>query len=207
MSLKFEKLEDYLEQHMKIAKAQSELNRRAESALEEVQALKAEYEALIRRSVAEGVDVTKELDEMDEKIAKAQTNYERRKQEADTYSRMGKELKISKDDVVNSWNTEFLPEYRAKKFEGVLDRLMRAKAEYITAAKAYFDCVKEINHLKDDVSSALGDEYRYKLRSIEITRSDEKGKYLVTYPVANQIYNGDFTGSEIENFLNRGEGK
>ncbi len=199
--LEFKKLEEYQKQNWRVAEGQAELNRKAASALEDLQALKAEYEALIRRSVSEGVDLTKQIDEKDEQIAKAQKAYERRKKEADTYSSMSHQVDITNDDVMNEWNGEFIPKYRAEIHDKILENLLKAKADYVKATKAYADSVKDIEELRGDVVSALGDRYYYKLNGVKLNFTHEYQKYFLNRTMVSDIMDGRFTSDELVSIL------
>lgn len=205
MTLEFKKLDEYLTQHKGIADKQSQLNRAATNALEAYQAAKAEYEATMRRGLVEGVDVTAELDQLDEKVSEALKQYERKKRESETFSALDKSYAVSKDDVLNAWNGEFLVEYKQSKLDQVLKSMVNAKEKYVSAVQKYFECVDEIDDIRSDVLSSLGEHYYYKLHHIKFANTVDRSKYLISDELLHRTHSGEFDYSEIKQLLEGGE--
>lgn len=205
MTLEFKKLDEYLAQHKGIADKQAQLIRAATSALEAYQAAKAEYEATMRRGLVEGTDVSAELDQLDEKVSETLKHYERKKRESETFSALDKSYAVSKDDVMNAWNGEFLPEYKQSKLNRVLESMIDAKAKYVTAVQEYFGCVDEIESVRSDVLSALGDHYYYKLHHIKFANTEDRSKYLISDELLYRTHSGEFDYQEIKQLLEGGE--
>lgn len=205
MTMEFKKLDEYLAQHREIAKKGAELSRAAACALEAHQAAKAEYEATMRRGLVEGIDVSSELDRLDEKVSDTLKQYERKKRESQTFTTLDKSHAISRDDVWKAWNDEFIPEYKKTTFDPILEKLLEAKRIYLQAAKEYHDAAKEIDDMRYDINSALGDGYYYKLHPVRIGRRDVLEHYLITENIANDVYSGSFSNSEIQKLLKGGD--
>lgn len=201
MTLEFKKLGEYLAQHKEIADKQAQLSRAARSALEAHQAAKAEYETTMRRGLMEGVDVSAELNRLDEKVTETLKQYERKKRESETFSALDKSYAISQDDVLHAWNGEFLSEYKRSKLDQVLANMVEAKARYVSAVRDYFECVDEIDDIRSDVLAALGDHYYYKLGHIKFGNTVEKSKYLLTDELLYKAHSGDFDHPEIMQLL------
>ncbi|MFL1674817.1 HlyD family secretion protein [Paenibacillus dendritiformis] len=201
MTLEFKKLDEYIAQHKEVAEKQGQLSRAAASTLEAHQAAKAEYETTMRRGLMEGVDVSAELDRLDEKVTETLKQYERKKRESETFSTLDKSYAISQDDVLNAWNGEFLTEYKRSKLDQVLANMVEAKARYVSAVRDYFECVGEIDDIRSDVLSALGDYYYYKLDHIKFGNTVEKSKYLLTDELLYKVHSGDFDHTEIKQLL------
>lgn len=205
MTLEFKKLAEYLAQHKEIADKQAQLSRTTASALEAHQAVKAEYETTMRRGLMEGVDVSAELDRLDEKVSETLKQYERKKRESETFSALDKSYAVSKDDVLKTWNDEFLAEYKQSKLDRVLESMVEAKAKYVSAVQEYFGCVDEIDDIRSDVLSALGDHYFYKLHHIKFNNTVDKSKYLISDELLYRTHSGEFDYSEIKQLLEGGE--
>lgn len=201
MTLEFKKLDEYLAQHKEIADKQAQLSRAARSALEAHQAAKAEYETTMRRGLMEGVDVSAELDRLDEKVSETLKQYERKKRESETFSALDKSYAVSQDDVLHAWNGEFLSEYKRSKLDQVLANMVEAKARYVTAVRDYFECVEEIDDIRSEVLSALGDFYYYKLHHIKFNNVTDQSKYLISDELLYRIHSGDFDHTEIKQLL------
>lgn len=201
MTMEFKKLDEYIAQHREIAEKGAELSRAAACALEAHQAAKAEYEATMRRGLVEGIDVSSELDRLDEKVSDTLKQYERKKRESQTFSVLDKSYAISKDDVLHSWNNEFLTGYRQSKLDQVLANMVEAKAKYVSAVWDYFDCVDEIDDVRGEVLGALGDYYYYKLHHIKFENMVQKAKYLISDELLYKTHSGDFDHTEIKQLL------
>lgn len=181
--MRFDYLDKFTEQKKLKAKEHQELVRREQSALEVVQALKAKYERVLRESLQEKKDSTKELDQLSDNsdnIEQAQKIFDRRRMEREIYSTLSKDKEISSDDIVNAWNGEFIPAFNKEKRDPALDRLLKAKKELAEAMVHYRNVIKEFEEEKVAVRSELGDRYQYKLKGVDLQRRDETEKYFVT---------------------------
>ena len=190
MTLEFNKLDEYRAERRQHAEKVGEKQRAMDSALEAHHAAKASYEATIRRGVVENIDVTAEVDAADDLVQSTAKEYERRKREYQVATSLGTVTKISADDVWAAWRDEFLPHYRATKFDGVLANLLAAKKAYADAVSAYHDCVREVEDLASDVRDTLGDNYYYKITGVKFGNRPEHEKYLLLGDELNSIHKG-----------------
>lgn len=175
----FTLLQQFIEQKEEMAKMGQEMAKREQAAVEEYQALKAEYETMIKRSVIEGKDMTKQLDAQAEKIEKAKTAAERRKQEHHIFSATRPNETIKAEDVVSAWNSEFLPAFHAEKMKPVLDTLLKAKRALADAVLAYHDVTNEFEAKRYECRSELADTYYYQLKDVALQTRQEHEKYFV----------------------------
>jgi hypothetical protein len=193
--MKFEKIEEYRKQSEDYLAQQTERGCQRASALEEVQALKAEYEKLMRDSLVSGTDASTELDELSDKIAAAERIYERKNREYQVASTLYNHT-VTKEDVVAAWNAEFKPQFKTEKFDPVASALLTAKLAYIDAFQAYREVVKEYADVKEDVLSTLapsGDDgkYRYKLEEVDFQFTTETDTYFVKQEDLYYLGNGE----------------
>ncbi|NSL51705.1 hypothetical protein [Calidifontibacillus erzurumensis] len=180
MTLKFDLLEKYLEQKQAIADAMQELIEREEKAKAEVELLKAKYEETLKESVTSGKDKTAELDKLAEQIEEAKKIAQHRREERYMYSALRPLEKIKGEDLVHAWNNEFIPLFKEKRFNAVLDRLLKAKREYAEAELDYYKAVDEFESILSDVRSEVGNEYYYKFKNVKFSSTTQRDKYLLT---------------------------
>lgn len=193
--MKFEKIEEYRKQSEDYLAQQTERSRQRASALEEVQALKAEYEKLMRDSLVAGTDAGTELDELSNKTAAAERTYERKNREYQVASTLYNHT-VTKEEVVAAWNTEFKAQFKAEKFDPAADKLLAAKLAYIDAYQEYKRVVGVYEDLKGDVLSTLapsGDDgkYRYKLTDVDFQTTTETDTYFIKRDDLYHLDNGE----------------
>jgi DNA repair exonuclease SbcCD ATPase subunit len=182
--MRFEYLDKFRESKKKKHEELKELARREKASLEEVQALKARYERIIRESLTAKKDATKELDALSDQIEKAEKTFERRQHERRLFRDMRSANEISAQDVVDKWNAEFVPQFLKEKRDPALERMLAAKKELEKATEEYFDVIAQFDNEKQAVQSELGgwgSKYYYKLRDIDLKRRLE----IVDYFSAN----------------------
>jgi len=179
MALKFDLLEKFIEQKQAIQKVAEEMNRKIAQADEEYNSLKAKYESTLKEGIAKGKDVSKELDEISEKIEKAKKACQRRREERDAYWALRPLEKIKSEDVVNAFNNDFIPKFRKQRFDEVLKNLLRAKYEYAKAVLAYYDVLAEFEQVRNEARRQLGDGYYYKFHDIALNTVDQRERYFI----------------------------
>lgn len=164
---KFEAIETYKKQSAEIGQRRAEMQRRKQSAVEEVQALKAEYTAAVRKSITEGEDKAAEIEELDRKIEEAERTLRR----VDAEVNVGLSLAGpvgGHDGIVDAWNTDFYPNVvMAETLEPALAKLNAAAAAYADEFERILSLVEEIDAVYEDAKSTLGSGYEYKLVSIK----------------------------------------
>ncbi|AZV45175.1 hypothetical protein BAOM_4596 [Peribacillus asahii] len=180
MTIKFKKLEQFIEQKAAMEQVFNEMTDREEKAKEAYDTIVAEYEGTISRAAIEGKDLTAELDKLDEEISKAKAALERRAKERQIYSATRPLEKIKSEDVVESFNKEVIPAFRAKRFDDVLKRVLKAKSEYAEAVLDYKAAVREFEELRSEARSELSDHYYYKLSNVDLRTRPEVEKYFIT---------------------------
>ncbi|MED4729192.1 hypothetical protein P9597_13785 [Aneurinibacillus migulanus] len=187
MKFKFPMLDKFIAQKEKRSQEHGELVRREQSALETVHTLKEKYEQVLRDSLVAKKDATKELDALQDEIDAAEKAYARRKQERGMFHSVFKE-EITSQQVVDAWNNEFIPQFRERRFDAVLKRMLEAKREYVAAVLDYFQSVKEYEDMRYATRSELGDEYQYKLQSIELNNTPQQEKYFMSVLDLNALF-------------------
>jgi hypothetical protein len=175
----FKVLDQFIQQKEEMTRMGQEMAKREQAAVEEYQALKAEYETMIKRSVVEGKDMTKQLDAQAEKIEKAKTAAERRKQEHQIFSATRPNETIKAEDVVTAWNSEFVPAFHTEKMQPVLDALINAKKTLTEAVLAYHDVTNEFEAKRYECRSELADTHYYELKDVALQTRQEHEKYFV----------------------------
>lgn len=178
--MKFEYLNQLIAEKQSRTAEHELMIRREASALEDVQALKAEYERVIRESLAVGKDSTKDLDAITDKLETAQRAYDRRHQERLLYSSV-KPAKITGQDVVTEWNTVFAPQFREQRFGPVMERLLAAKREIVDAVMDYHAAVREFNDQRTLTRGEVSQSHYYELKDADpILMQTDTEKYFVT---------------------------
>ena len=180
MTVQFKKLEEFIKEREASQKVQSEMQGRLNDANAKYEQKKAEYEATITAAALEGKDMTAKLDKLDEEIKEAKAAVERRQKEIQIYLAANPLIKIKPEEVVASFNSEVMPEFRKVRFDAVLTRLLIAKIEYEQAELDYQKAVEEFEDIRDKGRGALGEEYFYKFNSIRFGTKDSRSKYLIT---------------------------
>ena len=182
---KFEWIEQYQQSGAESLKRMQTVRRERDSALETVQALKAEYEACLRRSLLEGADVSAALTELDAKITEAERAFKHR-DEALRLAESGTVFKpaVNKEGLLPAW-----ADYRAQYIADIVDpckqAMLQAKLAYITAVQTYKAAIK---HYDAEREYALNTVYpgvypqpdRYKLGEVDFQWTVEREKYEIT---------------------------
>lgn len=108
--------------------------------------LRAEYDAILRREVLEGVDLTAEKEQQRVKIEAAEKELEQAEEErAKVYKflREDREDKcrngglITPIDLVKEWNGPHLTKVRETEYQPVINKMAKAKADYLDAVAEY----------------------------------------------------------------------
>lgn len=181
--MKFELIEDFRKHADELVAILKGVHSRRESALEEVQALKAEYERVIRESLLTGRDTSSELDELCARIATAEELFKRRDLEYQLFV-PSQAKKISREDVVSSWNSDFFPKYKRELFDPAIESLLKAKLSYIDAYLHYKKVVSDYDTAKNDVLRTLAPsgedgKYRYAMKNIDFDALERTNTYFL----------------------------
>ncbi|WP_410770126.1 hypothetical protein [Fontibacillus sp. BL9] len=164
---KFEALETYKKMSSEIGQRRANLEHRRRSALEEVQALKAEYTAAMKKSILEGADNASEIEEIDKKVEQAERTFRR----VDAEVTAG--LNISgavggQDSVVTAWNADYYPNTVMKEtLEPALAKLNAAACAYADEFQRVLSIIDEVDALYYDAKTTLGHGYEYKMRNLK----------------------------------------
>ncbi|KGE20798.1 hypothetical protein [Paenibacillus wynnii] len=166
--MQFTKIKDFLKEQEAISGKQGVFQRERDSALERVQAIKAEYSTTMKQSFESGADVTAKLDSLSDQLAAAEKEF-RRKDLALTMS-AGVKGKMPADEVMIAWNTDYLPKYRAEVFNPLAAALEKARDDYYRAYAACAASVQAIEVERESVvytldpNYGLSNRYVYKLQ-------------------------------------------
>ncbi|TLS53392.1 hypothetical protein FE782_03730 [Paenibacillus antri] len=177
--MRFDFIDRLRDQKVKRQREHQELQRRVESATEELQALKAEYEKVLRDSFSERRDATKELDALQDKIEAAEKAYARRRQERDMYSSVIKR-EVTEQQVADAWNNEYVPRYKEELVDPALERLMKAKSEFVDALLDHYEIVNKLDGERMGVIHELGEGYRYKLADVKFNFTTEREIHYIS---------------------------
>lgn len=124
--MEFTKIKQFIEERANMSVKQAVVKQERDSALEEVQALKAEFEATMRRSLETGQDAGKALDALSVRIEEAERTFKRKEREAQVAAAVF-QPKMTSDDIITAWNTEFKPAFKKEKFDPAAEALLAAK--------------------------------------------------------------------------------
>jgi hypothetical protein len=176
----FKILDDFIAQKQKIEAKHAEMVQRESDAFEAYIAKRTEYERTMARSVAEGKDLTAELDRIDEELTKAKAAHKRRQEEVTLFWQTRPLEKISAQGVVDAFNFELLPAFKKERFDPMLAQLLKAKYEYAKATMAYHDTVADFNAIRASARDELSDTHYYKLKDVDLQTTAETSKYFYT---------------------------
>ncbi|RED86203.1 hypothetical protein [Cohnella phaseoli] len=184
--MEFKIIGEYVKQQERNTSVLEEIGRSRDQAREELHALKTEYERLAAAMFASGVGADSELDTLSDRIDAAERTLARRNREYEFV--VGRQsTKITIEDIIASWNQDFIPEFRAKVYDPAIQALLDAKLAYIDAFRRYRDAVKQHEGIKRGALQVLGGEsasggsrYRYSLKNVDFETIPEAGKYKIT---------------------------
>jgi len=194
-NIKFQILDDFIAEKQKIAKFSNELIRREKEALEKINSLKAEYQQILHDTVVNGNDMSEKLDQIDEEIKKAESNYVRRKEEREIFGKTQPLNTISAKDVVDSFNNDLIPQFKEKVFNNALKNLLKSKYEYAKAVEQYFGAINEFEKFRSSARAELSDHYYYQLNGISLKTRQEIEKYFITDGDLSEMERGKFPNS------------
>lgn len=164
---KFEALENYRKQESAMSHKRSEAQRKRDTALEAMQAAKADYSALVRRSVTESADLSDAIDKADEAVQKAERTFRRFDEEYNVSSAIHKN-KADKDSIVDEWNRAYYPDViMGELLTPLLDDLLAAGNAYADAFEKVLAAVEQAKAARTEAYTELGQGYEYKLRNID----------------------------------------
>jgi hypothetical protein len=177
--MKFEVYEKYLAEQQGNAEKSEQVMQKVVEAERQYKAFIAEWEVCMAESIKSGKDATKALEELDAKIDKAKRDMERAIRERDFYSRVQREVSVTRDDIIEVWNKKFNLHYYEREIMPALEQLEAAKKVYYDAMCTYFDKVHVIKDFREEVSSQLGFEFPYKFYISELQTSAEFDRYFI----------------------------
>jgi hypothetical protein len=177
--MKFKVYEDYLAGQQANAEQSEAIHEKVVVAERKHNDLVAEWEIAMANSIMTGKDATKALEELDVKIDAAKREMERATRERDVYNRVQREVSVTADDVIASWNSDLNPRYFEEEITPALEQLEAAKKVYYDAMCAYFDAVYAITDFREEVSSQLGFEFPYKFQIRDIQTTAEYDRYFI----------------------------
>lgn len=131
--MEFTKIKQFIEERANMSVKQAVVKQERDSALEEVQALKAEFEATMRRSLETGQDAGKALDALSVRIEEAERTFKRKEREAQVAAAVF-QPKMTSDDIITAWNTEFKPAFKRRSLTRQPRRCLRQKGVHCGGA-------------------------------------------------------------------------
>jgi hypothetical protein len=179
-NMKFDLLEKHIEEKSKTEEVVNELIKREQAALELYHSKKHDYEQKLTESALAGKDASKELDQLDADISQAKSTYERRKNEREIVSMSRPGESVSADDVVRSFNDEFVPEFKSKNYDPALKEVLKAKFAYVHALKNFESVVTDFENTRNEARGELSDHYFYKLNGLNFSSQEERNRYFIT---------------------------
>lgn len=182
---KFEWINEFLGSVAEYQKRMTEVVHERESALETIQALKAEYTQELRRGVMDRVDVSAKLKELDAKIEEAERMFKYK----DEALRVAQSSAVYEPTVNKSGLTPAWLAYKAKYIEEVVNprkqAMLDAKLAYIDAVQTYRAA---ITHYEAEKAYALNTVYpntwpapgQYALGVVDFELQAERDKYQIS---------------------------
>ncbi|MBP1905503.1 hypothetical protein J2Z32_002133 [Paenibacillus turicensis] len=164
---KFQAIEDFIAKHNTVGERRAELEHRRKSAIEEVQALKAEYTAAVRKSVLEGEDNVALIEELDGKIQQAERTYRRIDAEVSLGLTLTNDVD-GREAVADAWNTDYYPNTIMRDtLEPALEKLKDAGRAYAEEYQRVLTILNDVDALHYKTKKALGWNYEYRLHDIK----------------------------------------
>lgn len=164
---KFQAIEDFIEKHNTVGERRMELEQRRNSALEEVQSLKAEYTAAVRKSVLDGEDNVTLIEELDGKIQQAERSYRRIDAEVNLGLALTNDVG-GREEVAEAWNTDYYPNTIMRDtLEPALVKLKDAGRAYAEEYQKVLAVLDEVDALHYKTKTTLGWKYEYALHNLK----------------------------------------
>lgn len=180
--MEFTKIKQFVEERAEMSGKQAAVKQQRDSALEAAQALKAEFEATIRHSMETGQDAGKALDALSVRIEEAERVFKRKDRELQVAAAV-MQPKMTADEVVAAWNTEFKPAFKESKFDPAAEALLAAKKAYIAADQHYRSVVHEYEGIRYSAASELSPadpgRFKYKMTDVDFQRTTETDVYFL----------------------------
>lgn len=180
--MEFTKIEQFIAERAEKLGKQAIIKQQRDSALEQVQALKAEFEAAMRRSLETGQDAGKALDALSVRIEEAERVFQRKDREWQLAGSV-MQPKITSDYVVTAWNTEFKPAYKKEVFDPAAAAVLAAKKAYVAAVQQYKSVVREYGDKRYAAASELNPSdpgrYVYKMTDVDFQYTTETDVYFI----------------------------
>ena len=175
----FTKYEQYKAENAERLVKSQELHDKAKELQFKVATLKSDYEAKLVDSAINGTDNSKDLDRLDTEIAKVEKESKRATEIYNLYAQTKVGLSVTKDDVIEAWNSELNPTHYQTKVQPALDRMESIKADYLEAMAEYFAAIKEITAFREEVSSSFGQDFPYNFHITDIETTQEYNRFFV----------------------------
>jgi Glu-tRNA(Gln) amidotransferase subunit E-like FAD-binding protein len=193
--LKFDFIDKVKEQRDKRMQDYMDMAAREEEAKREWLALKQQFEQTLIKGIHDKQDVTKELEQLNEEIEKAEKTYKLRQREREVYRRIKQEEAITTDDVLREWNEVYYPKVKEERLGPILKRMLRAKRDYVQAVLEYRGLVREIDDEINSVCNIVGDSIRYRLSKVSFNFRQEREKYQLTAADLSELERGEMPRS------------
>lgn len=172
--IKFDKLDQFKAERAEASAKRKGLDQKRDDIRQELSQAKDNYRELVRRSIAEEVNLDAEIDAADKKVF----DLERAIRRADQQSEIGAtvyQTAIRSDDVAESWNKEFVPKYLDSTFNPAVDELAAAADAYRLAFQKVITAATELEDQRKDVLSELNDsKYTYTTARADISTAGSK---------------------------------
>lgn len=118
--------------------------------------LKAEVEALVRKEVSTGEDLSRSKDRLREKIAATEkalvTAQEEERVALDQIRSLDVADRVTIRDLVVDWNGPYCRKIREIELQPIIDRMRAARDEYLNAALDYYELIDEYMPTKTEVA-------------------------------------------------------
>ncbi|WP_427052372.1 hypothetical protein [Paenibacillus sp. TC-CSREp1] len=152
----FEKLEQFKKQREETFARQGEWRAKQDEAARAVEESKREYAELVARSVREGINLDKQIDEADTKVSDAERAVRRIAAQAQALASTSLNTNnITPEDVVDAWNTDYAATYFEEVLNPAIDELGRAAAAYKQAYEKATEVAKEIENERLDMINTI----------------------------------------------------
>lgn len=190
--LEFKKLDEYIKQNERRMRKLQQVGDEKKKAEADLAELKMMYELVARKAVLDdSKDGDAELLKIDKKIQEAQAKVriaQQKQVSIHSVPNRGVDEVVTKDEVLQAFNTEFAAEYREKVMNPIYQKMLDVKKQAQEIAEEYRQAAGLFDDKREDVLDVLGDGYRYKLARVDVGHNrDNIEKYFITEKFVREL--------------------
>lgn len=171
--LAWDKYQEYLKQDERFHQMRERYAQVERDAGTAVQDLVSELDALIKREIQTGDDLSAEKEKIRKKLVEAEKVFDRAKEERHkAYTFIADESakdRITVLDIVLDWNNVYRPMVREQQLNPIIERMEKARAEYYNAVLDYHDLRDEYHNFYHEIKDKTRNTGYFANSIVELT--------------------------------------